>query len=57
MLAAFDTPQGLKDAMIKEQKNIKTSESSNITRIVEKIQKEAFSRGESSQIESKIKSK
>lgn len=41
MLAAFDTPQGLKDAMIKEQKNIKTSESSNITRIVEKIQKEA----------------
>ena len=41
VLAAFDTPQGLKDTMIKERKNEKTSRSSNITKIVEEIQKEA----------------
>ena len=41
VLAAFDTPQGLKDTMINERKNEKTSKSSNITKIVEEIQKEA----------------
>ena len=41
VLAAFDTPQGLKDTMINERKSEKTSRSSNITKIVEEIQKEA----------------
>ncbi|MGA2675939.1 MAG: ATP-binding cassette domain-containing protein [Methanobacterium sp.] len=41
VLAAFDTPQGLKDTMINERKTEKTSRSSNITKIVEEIQKEA----------------
>ncbi len=41
VLAAFDTPQGLKDTMINERKSEKTSKSSNITKIVEEIQKEA----------------
>jgi len=41
VLAAFDTPQGLKDTMIKERKNEKTSRSSNVTKIVDEIQKEA----------------
>ena len=38
VLAAFDTPQGLKDTMINERKTEKTSKSSNITEIVEEIQ-------------------
>ncbi|MGO9388560.1 MAG: ATP-binding cassette domain-containing protein [Methanobacterium sp.] len=41
VLAAFDTPQGLKDTMIKERKIVKTSRGSNITNIVDEIQKEA----------------
>lgn len=40
VLAAFDTPQGLKDTMIKEEKEEKTSKESNISKIVEEIQKE-----------------
>jgi ABC-2 type transport system ATP-binding protein len=41
LLAAFNTPQGLKDTMITERKNEKISRSSNITKIVEEMQKEA----------------
>ncbi len=41
ILAAYDTPQGLKDTMINERKIEKTSKDSNITKIVEEIQKEA----------------
>ena len=41
VLAAFNTPQALKDAMINEQKNDKNLKHSNITKIVEEIQKEA----------------
>jgi len=41
VLAAFDTPQGLKDAMISERKTEKTVQHSNITKIVDEIQKEA----------------
>lgn len=40
ILAAFDTPQGLKDTMIKEEKKEKTSKESNISKIVDEIQKE-----------------
>jgi ABC-2 type transport system ATP-binding protein len=41
VLAAFNTPQALKDAMINEQKNVKNSKRSNIAKIVLEIQKEA----------------
>lgn len=41
MLAAFDTPQGLKDKMIQELKEEKTSKGSSITNIVDEIQKES----------------
>ncbi|MGB7968825.1 MAG: ATP-binding cassette domain-containing protein [Methanobacterium sp.] len=41
LLAAYDTPQGLKDAMIKERKQEKTAHKSSISRIVNKIKNES----------------
>ena len=39
-LAAFDTPQGLKDTMIHEIKNEKTAENSKVSEVIEKILEE-----------------
>ena len=39
-LAAFDTPQGLKDTMIKEIKDEKTPEDSKVSEVIEKILEE-----------------
>ena len=41
LLAAFDTPQGLKDAMIQERKQKKTEHQTSIARIISKIKKES----------------
>ncbi len=41
LLAAFDTPQGLKDAMIKERDQEKTAHQSSISRIIDKIKNES----------------
>ena len=40
ILAAFDTPRGLKDTMIHEQKEIKSSENSNVIKIMDDLRKE-----------------
>ena len=39
LLAAFDTPQGLKDAMIQRKKTKKTEHQTSIARIIGKIKK------------------
>ncbi len=41
LLAAFDTPQGLKDAMIEEKKQKKAEHQSSLSQIVNKIKKES----------------
>ena len=41
LLAAFDTPQGLKDAMIQERKQKKIEHQTSIARIISKIKKES----------------
>jgi len=40
VLAAFDTPNGLKDTMIKEQKEIKSSKNLNVIKIMDELTKE-----------------
>jgi ABC-2 type transport system ATP-binding protein len=40
VLAAFDTPRGLKDTMIKEEKEIKSTKDSNVIRILDELRKE-----------------
>jgi len=40
ILAAFDTPRGLKDTMIKEQKNKKSSKNSDVIEIMDELRKE-----------------
>jgi len=40
ILAAFDTPTGLKDTMIQEKKNIKSSKDSRIIEIMDELRKE-----------------
>ena len=40
VLAAFDTPRGLKDTMIHEQKEVKSSENSNMIKIMDELRKE-----------------
>ncbi len=40
VLAAFDTPRGLKDTMIHEQKEVKSSKTSNVIRIMDELRKE-----------------
>ena len=40
LLAAFDTPRGLKDTMIHEQKEVRSSETSNVVRIMDELRKE-----------------
>jgi len=41
ILAAYDTPRGLKDTMIHEQKAARSSESSNIIKIMDELRKES----------------
>ncbi len=40
VLAAYDTPRGLKDTMIHEQKEIKSSKNSNVIKIMDELRKE-----------------
>jgi ABC-2 type transport system ATP-binding protein len=40
ILAAFDTPRGLKDTMINEQKNKKSSKNSEVIEIMDELRKE-----------------
>jgi ABC-2 type transport system ATP-binding protein len=40
ILAAFDTPRGLKDTMINEQKNKKSSKNSDVIEIMDELRKE-----------------
>lgn len=40
ILAAFDTPRGLKDTMIKEQKDKKSSQDSDVIKIMDELRKE-----------------
>jgi ABC-2 type transport system ATP-binding protein len=40
ILAAFDTPRGLKDTMIHEQKEIKSSKTSNVIKIMDELRAE-----------------
>jgi ABC-2 type transport system ATP-binding protein len=40
VLAAFDTPRGLKDTMIHEQKEIKSSKNSEVIKIMDELRKE-----------------
>ena len=41
VLAAFDTPRGLKDTMIKEQEEVKSTKDSNVIKIMEELRKES----------------
>jgi len=41
VLAAYDTPRGLKDTMIHEQKEIRSSETSNVIKIMDELRKES----------------
>jgi ABC-2 type transport system ATP-binding protein len=40
ILAAFDTPTGLKDTMIQEKKNVKSSKDSRVIEIMDELRKE-----------------
>ncbi len=41
VLAAYDTPRGLKDTMIHEQKEVRSSETSNVIKIMDELRKES----------------
>ena len=41
VLAAYDTPRGLKDTMIHQQKEVRSSESSNVIKIMDELRKES----------------